>query len=359
MVHADLGYQWEGVVRTRVILRGADYADASGFFRFYEAFTERLATATGTPVVFTNWPPFFETPEQSIETADGVGRGMTAGAIQVGSGYFAAFRVTLREGRDFVPADVSGSEPVAVISETLARGLWPEGGAIGRRIRGIEQTAAGPTPGPWRTVVGVAEDVRQTYMDANLNDIFIPLSPASFGRFGSFYMRTDRTPSSLLDTIRGTAAELDPRATIDRPRLVQSEDRQLAGARFLAALLTGFAAIAAFLAILGIYGVTAYAVQQREREMAIRMAVGAAGDAVVRIFLKDSALVLLIGLGAGLLGATAAGSILQNRLYAVRAFDLPTLLATSGLLAAAGALATWWPARQACRVNPLAILRET
>jgi hypothetical protein len=246
--------------------------------------------------------------------------------------------------------------PVAVISETLARRSWPDGDGIGRQLRGVERTPAGPRPGPWRVVVGVAADVRQTYGDAEMGDLYIPLS--SMGRFGSFYIRADQPPPLLLETMRTIAADLDPHAMIDAPRAVAKENRQLAGTTFLTTMLTGFAVIAGFLAILGIYGVSAYAVQQRTREIAIRMALGAAASGVVRLFLKEGVLVLGIGLAFGLIGAAAVTRVLESQLFEVRVFDPWTLATTCLLLATAGVLATWWPARRASLSNPIAVLKE-
>ena len=123
-------------------------------------------------------------------------------------------------------------------------------------------------------------------------------------------------------------------------------------------MLTGFAGIAGFLAMLGIYGVTAYAVRQREREIAIRMALGAAANDVVRFFLRESGLVLAAGLGFGLIGAVSAATMLRNDFYGVRPFDASTLAGTCLLLATAGVMATWWPARRASLQNPTGALKE-
>jgi putative ABC transport system permease protein len=356
MIRTDLGFEPEGLVRGRVVLRGTDYPDARAFFEFYEQFRQRLSTVTRSRVVFTNWPPFIEHPVQLVEVDERTGAAAGAGAVSVDAGYFSALGIPLRSGRDFVPADVSAAAPVAVISETLARRLWPAGDGIGRRLRAVEPTPAGPRPGPWRIVVGVAADVRQTYGDADLGDLYVPLS--SFGRFGSFYIRTDSPAPSLFNDMRAIAADLDPHAVIHEPRAVEGENRQLAGTTFLTTMLTALGAIAGFLAILGIYGVTAYAVQQRAREIAIRVALGAAAGAVVRLFVKEGAVVLGIGLGVGLFGAGAVTRVLEHQLFGVRASDPSTLAATCLLLGAAGILATWWPAKRAALSSPIVALKE-
>ena len=139
---------------------------------------------------------------------------------------------------------------------------------------------------------------------------------------------------------------------------IVSEDRQRAGTRFLTSMLTGFAAFAAFLAVLGIYGVTGYAAQQREREIAVRVAVGASRSAIIRLFLKEGARVLAIGLGLGLFGAFWAVRILESQVYGVQPFDFATRVAACAFLLAAGLFAIWWPARRAALRNPMLVLKE-
>ena len=358
MVNTDFGFDADRLVRGQVVLRGGDYGgDPAGFFRFYEQFRDRFSAAANAPVVFSSWPPFFDLPTQSIEIDGRVGQGVQGGTIEVGPGYFPAMGIPLRAGREFTAADVS-SAPVAIVSESLARRLWPDGQALGRQLRSVLQTQGGSTPGPWRTVIGIARDVRQEYTDPNLADMYSPWAPASMSRFGNFYVRSDRPSTVLLADARAAAAALDAHAVVNPLRPVAGLNRQLAGTAFLTSMLTGFAAIAGFLAVLGIYGVTAYAVQQRQREIAIRMALGARASRVVALFLKQGALVLGAGLALGLLGARAATRVLEHQLYGVRPFDPVTLLAASLLLAAAGALATWWPARRGSRANPVVSLKE-
>lgn len=358
MVRTDLGFEADRLVRGQVVLRSSDYADPSGFFRFYEQFAERLSSTTGAPVVFSSWPPFFDLPTQSIEIDGRTGQGVKGGTIEVGPGYFAALGIPLRAGRDFNATD-GVTSPVAVVSDSLARRLWPDGEALGRQVRSVLQTQGGSTPGPWRTVIGIARDVRQEYTDPNLADIYAPLTPSSMSRYGNFYVRTDRPPAVLLAEARAAAAALDLHAVVNPLRTVVSQNRQLAGTSFLTSMLSGFAAIAGFLAVLGIYGVTAYAVQQRQREIAIRVALGAQSRRVVALFLREGALVLTAGLTLGLIGARAATRVLEHQLYGVRPLDPAVLFASAVLLAAAGALATWWPARRGSRADPVASLKES
>jgi ABC-type antimicrobial peptide transport system permease subunit len=139
---------------------------------------------------------------------------------------------------------------------------------------------------------------------------------------------------------------------------VAGQNQRLVGAQFLAKLFSAFAAIALLLAVVAIYGVTAYAVQQRERETAIRMALGASADAVVRLFLKEAGAVLAAGMALGLVAAVTAARILDSQLYGVRGTDVVTLAVTGLFLASAGVFATWWPARQATLRDPITSLKE-
>jgi hypothetical protein len=359
MLRTDLGFDPDQLMRARIVLRSADYPDSTAFFRFYDQFSERLAATAGAPVVFSNWPPFFDLPTQSIEADGRAGQGVKGGVMEIGGDYFAALRIPIRAGRQLTREDGGSAAPVAVVSESLATRLWPGQPALGRQVRAVVQTEGSSTPGPWRTVVGVVGDVRQEYADPNLADIYVPIAPASAGRFGSFYVRTDRSAGALLAAARSVAAEIDPRAVVDPPRTVASQNRQLAATTFLTSMLTAFAAIAGALAVLGIYGVTMYGVQQRQREIAIRMALGAVGGRVIALFLREGAIVLAVGLVLGLAGAAAATRLLEHQLFAVGPFDPVTVAATTLLLASAGILATWWPARRASRANPVAFLKES
>ena len=279
-------------------------------------------------------------PPAHVIEPDGGRATAPGGSIGVSSGYFGAFGIPLRQGRDFTPEEASTDAAVAVISESLARRLWPGGSALGQRVRNVEHTQGGSTPGPWRTIIGIAGDVRQEYGDADQGDFYTPRTPD--GRFGTFYIRSDRPAAPLFDDLRRVAAGIDRDAVINPPRLLAGDDHELGRMQFMSYLLTAFAAAAAALAMLGIYGVTAYAVQQRRKELAIRVALGASERAVVGIFLREGAWLLGLGTGAGLLGGIAVSWILRNRLFGVQPFDPPTylvaclLLVGTGLAAAGG-----------------------
>jgi predicted permease len=358
LVRTDLGFPTAHVMRARIVLPARTYPDGPSLLRFYERLTGQLATLSLGPTALTNLPAFFEPPKQAVEADSAAADGLAVSVLAVSADYFSTLGIPVTQGRAFTPGDRLGAEPVAVISGALARRLWPDGNAVGRRLRTAEYPAAGSPLTVWRTVVGVSRDVRQTYADDDQRDIYLPFFQAP-NQYAPFMIRTDRPASYWLPKVRAAIAAINSEVAIyESPSLAEEADRLLAGTRFLTSMLTGFAVFAALLAVLGIYGVTAYAVHQREREMAIRVALGATGGAVIRLFLNDGARVLVAGIACGLLAAAAVTRLLEHQLYGVHRFDASTLAATCALMAIAGLVATWWPARRAAITNPLALLKE-
>lgn len=354
MLSTDLGFDPNSLRASRVALRARSYPDAAAFTRFHTEYMKRVAETTGSPMAYSSWPPYVVAPVVRVETETGVNT--NAGGVNVSPGYFSVFGIAVRQGRELTSDDAASGSPVVVISETLAKRLWPNGDALGRRVRSIEPTPNGPTAGPWRTVVGIVGDVRQAYDDPEQADFYTPRIPD--GRYGSFYVRTDRQQAELFNDLRSAAATLDPDAVINEPRFVAGDDRALAGTRFITMLLTAFAIASALLAMLGIYGVTAYAVQQRHKEVAIRVALGASRSAIVNIFLREGAMLLIGGTVVGLIGGVMLSRVLRNQVFGVQSFDVMTYAVATFLLASAGFLATWWPARRAIDADTVAALNQ-
>lgn len=357
MVTAELGFQPAHVMRTRIALPARTYPDPAAFLHFYDRLIERLKATSNAPFALTNFIPFYEYPPQGFEIDNANSVGLNVSIMAVSDNYFGLLGISFKQGRSFTPADRPEAEPVAIVSESLARRLWPNQSALGQRIRPAEQ-ADRNVRSVWRTVVGVVRDVRQTQMDEDLKDIYLPFWQTP-SRYAPLYFRTDHPQALSFKTLRAAVAELDPEVLVSGETALASEgNKLLAGPRFLMATLTGFAFFATLLALLGIYGVTAYAVQQREREVAIRMAVGATPGAVIRMFLKEGGLVLAGGIVSGLLGTRAVVRLLASELHGVQPFDVVTLVAACAFMLAAGLLATWWPARRAATQTLLAALNE-
>ena len=318
---------------------------------------ERLATIPNLSFALSTFVPFWEPPKQPLETDHGGNSDLRASITAGGPDYFRTLGIGLSEGRAFRLADRAGAEPVAVISESLARTLAPGGSALGTRIRTTESPDTVNPVRVWRTVVGVAHDVHQTHADIDLKDAYIPFAQTRT-IFASVYIRANGSSQQWLETIRTVVASIDPNVFVGpAPPLAVQAGEILAGPRFVTAVLTVFALFAALLALLGIYGATAYAVQQREREIAIRMAIGATAGAVIRRFLRDSSKVLLAGIAIGVYGGAAVSRILQSQLHGVEPFDPWTLVVACMFLVTAGQFATWLPARRIARADPMTALR--
>jgi putative ABC transport system permease protein len=358
LLDTDLGFRPDGLVHGRIVLREQDHAGPEAFWQVRNRFADQAGALLRAPVVFTSWPPFAERPAQLVEADSAGSAARRAGVIDVGHAYFEVLDVRLRQGRPFSAAEVQGDAPVAIVSETLARQFWPDGGGGGRRIRTIEPTPDGPRTNAWRTVIGVAADVRQGYSDAELADIYLPLSPADAGRFGTFYVRSEDSAAMLLPRLRDAARGVDAHAVIDNVRLASEGNQQLEGARWLARVLTTAAAAALLLALVGIYGVMAYAVQQRGRETAIRIALGATAGAIRRMFLAECGMLVASGLALGLFGSLALSRWLAGQVPGVPGLSLGPVVSAAFVLGLSAALASWWPARRASLTDPGRGLRE-
>lgn len=358
LMRTDLGFNPKQVLRVGIRLPARTHTNAPALYQFFVGLNERLPKDPNSQVaLMTAFPPFYPANTQRFEAAEAEQDQTLVGMLRVGANYFGVYDVPLKQGREFTSGDRPGSEPVAVISQTLARSLWPNGSAIGRQIRVVEGDMPESPLAPWRTIVGVVGDIRQGYADSDLRDIYLPFLQVP-SRFASIHVRTVQPLSFWEKNIRAAARELNPYAIVSPATTIVSEDRQRAGTRFLTLVLTGFSGFAAFLAVLGIYGVTKYAVQQREREIAIRAALGGSRGAIMRLFLKQGGRVLAIGLGLGLCGALAAAKILRSQVHGVQPFDLATFAIACALMSAAGLFAVWWPARRAARIDPMVALRS-
>jgi hypothetical protein len=207
------------------------------------------------------------------------------------------------------------------VSETLARRV-SGGNAVGERVRVVPENDDDPGESVFRRVVGIARDVRQAPTDEDLADLYLPVLQTP-RRFGWVYVRTAGSPVSWLPQIRSVFREIDPEVSLNTAAPLQAAiDEQLSRPKFLAWLLAGFAVVSALLALVGIYGVIAYALRQREREIAVRMAVGADSRRIVGLFLRQGGSVLLAGLAMASSGrrardarsrASCSGSVPRSR----------------------------------------------
>jgi predicted permease len=279
----------------------------------------------------------------------------------VTSDWFATYGTRLVAGRDFDDRDGPSAPAVAIVNETFARRILEGGNPIGRRIRNPPQLP-GETSA-WMEVVGVVADA--TYLsvrDAVPATLYIPMTQQDvLGAFSfvTLSVRAASGPPALLARIVGEAiARVDPSIAITFTPLKQQVDAALVQERILAMLSGWFSVLALLLSALGLYGVTAYAVNRRKREIGIRMAIGAAPARVVRLVLARVTVLLGFGVLIGTAASVWASRFVATLLYGLEPRDPATLISSAAVLAALGAMAGSLPAYRASRVDPAEVLRE-
>jgi putative ABC transport system permease protein len=272
-----------------------------------------------------------------------------------GGAYFRAMGIAIRAGRAFDDRDRAGSLPVAVVNRAFARRFWPGRDPIGRRVHIGRRSPENP----WRTVVGVSDDVRQRSLDLPaVPEVEVPVSQWPI-RNAVFVVRSRQSPSALFAGIRARLRSADrelPTDDLDTyPHLVS---QSLASRQYLAQAVAVFAGAAFLLAAIGIYGVIAYRVNERTREIGIRIALGARRGDVVRLVVGEGTRVVGAGLLAGIAASAAAARLLAGLLFGLPPGDPATIVVVTGLLFVTGIVASYVPARRAARIDPMRALRE-
>jgi predicted permease len=280
--------------------------------------------------------------------------------------YFGTFGVPIVRGRSFTREDREGGLPVTIIDETLAARFWPNEDPIGKRVTFDNEPgelAEGQAPTPrYRTVVGVTKNVRHyELMQPSRIQAYVPIeqSGTRWGMTMRFGIRTSGDPAQVAAPLRALLSERDPDAVLYQVQSLASYvERATAQSRAMTRVLLGFAAGALGLAALGIFGVMAYAVTRRTREIGIRVALGATPRDVIRWVGRRAARLTLAGLGLGLLGAAGLTRVLGSALFEVSPLDPPVYLTVTGVLALTALLAAWLPASRATRVDPVEVLGD-
>jgi putative ABC transport system permease protein len=280
---------------------------------------------------------------------------------KIGAAYFKTMGIRLLAGREFTPEDTAAAQKVAIVSERIVREYFPGGpaAALGRlvRLRGPGDSH----PGDWLTVIGVVADIRQLGLDQEPDrSVYIPFQQERDGffiQFISFVVRTS-TPASVVEGVRAeirrAAPDLPIESTVTMDEAVATS---VAEPRFRMLLLALFAFAATLIATCGIYGLMAYAVTQRRREIGVRMALGAERRDVLRLVLARALRVVAAGVMLGLAGAFGVTRVLQRFLFGVTPTDPIAFTVVTLALMAVGLTAAWMPARRATRIDPVAALR--
>lgn len=339
-------------LRTNVVRRLLDRLSGVPGIRG-AAVTTTLPMSGGGPTIHFNvkgFPP--SGPEQYT----------MAGYRAVSADYFRTIGMPLRQGRLLDEADRQGSPRVVVVNETMAR-TYLRGNALGQRVQ--LGTEPDPDPSnPYMEVVGVVGDVRQQPDAEAKAEMYVPYAqhPDPFLRrmFGNVtvVVRTDGDPARLGPSIREIVREVDPDQPVANIRtLSEVISTSVAQPRFRTLLLGFFAVIALTLAAIGVYGLLSHGVAQRTNEFGVRIALGASPADVLRLVLRQGAVLAFTGVGIGLMAAVAAVRALQAVLYEISPWDPLAWSVSAGTLLAVALLASWIPARRALRVDPVAALR--
>ena len=279
---------------------------------------------------------------------------LRAERIRISPDYFEVMQAPLLRGRFFAEGDEDGKQPAAIIDETTARKYWPTRDPLGRRLRFGQDPAQ-----PWATVVGIVKDIKNDGLDTDgVPHIYVPIYQSPH-RDLSVVLRTSLPAKVLEPQIRHGIQSIDPGLPVFNVSSMNDVlDRSLASRRFSADLVGGFAAVALLLASIGIYGLLAYMVGQRSREIGLRMALGARRGDVLKLILRKGVVLSAVGIVAGIIVSAATASMMASLLYGVQPHDLFVFLAVPLLLFAVAVLASYFPARRATKVDPMFALRE-
>ena len=364
MLHVPVGFETDRLLTARLTLprpndpARAEYLDPARRVAVYREALRRVASIPGVeraamssqiPMGGFNPPLFVE-----IDDPDGgdTGTRPVVHDFQISEGYFDTLGTRILRGRPFTDADRAGAEPVAIVSETAARTFWKDRDPIGGRLRFSPDL-------PWMTVVGVAGDVlnrRLTEMPQPI--LYRPLDQASDLSMALLIRARAATPGlgdSVAREVRAVDPDLPVYAVRTMDELIESAVSQR---RFLMRVLVAFGTLATALALLGIYGVMAYSVSQRTREIGIRMAIGARQSDVSRMVMGRGLVLTAIGVAAGIAVSLALTQLVESQLFGVRPSDPRTIASVVALMTAVAAAAAYLPARRAARVDPVSALRS-
>lgn len=268
--------------------------------------------------------------------------------------YFQAMGIPVKNGREFTSQDARPGSGAVMVNEAFEKHFFPGESAIGKRIQLL-----GASTGTWLTVIGVVNNVRQSGLAGDvMPEVYSP-ELEDVGGALSFVIRVAGSPTHLISAVQGVVTEVEPNQSIHN--LLTMEQRlanTTVSSRLNTTLLGSFAGIALLLAVVGIYGVTSYAVTQRRREIGVRMALGANKSDVLSLIIHGGLRLTLLGVAIGLVVAFGLTRYLSSLLYSVKATDPVTFLGVAMGLIGVALLACWLPARRASRVDPMEALRN-
>jgi predicted permease len=364
------GFVTENLLTARVSPPTSRYAGDAELRTLTSRFLQRLRALPGvTAAALASNAPFEDDYSDSVILAEGYQMAPGESLIspyylQVTPDYFEALGAPILAGRSFTEADTETAPAVVIVDQKLARRFWGRSSPVGRRMYQPESAENVLEPGPnarWLTVVGVVGDVRLDGL-VSTNDrpgtYYFPAAQQPF-RSTTIVVRSSIKPQSLTPLIRRELSAIDPELPLYAVRTMDERiDETLLDRRTPMILALVFAGVALFLAGIGLYGVLAYQVAQRQREIGIRMALGSSAGKIFGMIVREGLLLLVVGFGVGLLGAFAIRRVMETQLYGIGAMDPTVIAAVAALLGLVALLACLVPARRAAGIDPLVALNE-
>ena len=361
------GFRPDHVLTLNIPLPRQAYPRADHIQDFYKQLLDRVSNLPGVRTAGLSNDLPLQASEMVSITVEGRAKseGETPQAIcqsWVLGSYFETMGIPLVQGRWFTPEDRLETQPVAIVSLSLARKFWPRQNVMGKRIRwGVMA--------PWEMIVGVVGDVSQGPLNTplaphvyrpyiQLAGPFLEADPFRDWHAMNLAVRTHADPASLTSAVLTQVHSLDPDLAVANIRtMTQVIGSSMAGSKFNTLVLGAFASLALVLAAIGVYGVLSYTVAQQRHEIGIRMALGAEKRDVLSMVVGQGMKVAAIGVGIGTVGALGLTRLLSSLLYGVKATDPLTFIGASLLLITVAVLASYIPARRATRVDPMVALR--
>jgi len=358
MQTAPKGFSAENVLTFWVLLPDSRYPSRNHTNTFYRQASDAIASIPGVTSVGTaSAGPNFggrETVEMEVAGYPGVSESErpVARFFDVTPGYFRTLRISLRRGRLFNDHDDDSAPGVAIVNETMARGYWPGEDAIGKRISLLQEQRT-------LEVVGVVGDVREPSPGYTVeHEIYWPrMQQARWAAY--FLIRSGSAPQTIVPEVRRRIAELDKDLILSAMGTLEERmDRNFLEPKFQLALVGSFACAALLLAAVGIYGVISYSIAQRNREIGVRIALGARRSGIFRLVVGRGMTLVLIGTTVGAIGSFWLTRLMESLLYGVSPTDPLTFLAVAVLVSAVALAACWIPAGRASRIDPIIALRS-
>ncbi len=353
----DPGFTSENVLQATISLAGERYRNATAVHSFQQELTAGLVRAPAVEQAGeVSNPPMSGASQIYLHIAGREPEGNqppVVSRIFASSGYFSTLDLTLLEGRLFDERDRADAPGVAVITQSMAQQYWPDQSPLGRIVR------IGLPESPPLEIIGVVSDMRQYGLRYRpFPTAFLPLSQAQINSF-TVMMKISGDPASALTHLRAIVQELDPDLPLTGVRTLDDVlSTNVARPRFTMFLAAAFAGVALVLAMVGIYGVLAYAVSRRTHELGIRLALGAERIRITRLVLRQGLVLTGLALTAGLPAAYLLTRTMESLLYQIGPSDPVTFGLITGLLLVVAGTASWLPARRAARLDPVVALRR-